>query len=373
MTDIDPLRSSRPAVPPDDASPPPPAKSSPAPLRTAAEIPTWPEAGGGHLARFVRAATSSGAAPHPVLAMGVEAPAPATTDRDTRAQRGLDAFRALATPTYHVPGEGDVPVPAPFRMPHTAQVPPPMRGDEVSARYASTEARVLAHQLELRALAAKLGVHDLYAVSIGHASPETVRRLTQGLIDAGRVPPPDGRTSTATRVRAMMCDYGLGFDCAGYVQRAFLAAHSVTRAQAGFAPGGAVESLGDLPAKGFTKVAPQDARPGDIVVLDAPPCDGPGHRLVVYDRRDLSTTEVASLSRHATGPALTPGRVSELHVDSSFGSGGLPDRGGVSRQAWYYDAGSKQWGHDVGGTVVFSPLPYYGDSLRGIYHFPEKP
>jgi cell wall-associated NlpC family hydrolase len=304
--------------------------------------------------------------------MGIEAPAPLEADRDTSAQRGLDAFRALASPTYHVPGEGDVTVAAPFRMPHAPQVASSTPVDAVTARYAATEARVVAHQPELRALATKLGVQDLYAVSIGHASPETVRRLTQGLIDAGRLPPSDGHTPTAVRVRTMMSDYGLGFDCAGYVQRAFLAARGLTRAQAGFASGTAVESLGDLPAKGFVKVAPESARPGDIVVLDAAPGGGPGHRLVVHDRREPSAAEVASLALRSNGVPLTPGRVSAIQVDSSFGSGGMPQVGGVGSRTWLYDAASQQWAPDTGGPLVFSSRPYYGDSLRGIYHFPGK-
>ena len=148
-------------------------------------------------------------------------------------------------------------------------------------------------------------MRDLSDVFIGHAPPDKVQTLTQALIDGGKLPPPGNGATTEQRIRTMMTDYGLGFDCAGYTQQAFLDARGVTRAEVRFASGARVEGLDNLPSQGFKKVAPEDARAGDIVVLDAP--SGPGHRLVVYDRRDLSADEVASLRGTAQGASLAGG------------------------------------------------------------------
>ena len=231
------------------------------------------------------------------------------------------------------------------------------------------EENVAAHRTELQALAAKLGIHDLFAVYIGHASPDTVKRLTQGLLDAGRLPPPDG-TPACDRIRTMMADYGLGFDCAGYTQQAFLSARGMTRHQVGFASGAEVESLSDLPSKGFARVAPENARPGDIVVLDAPGGSA-GHRLVVYARRELTAGEVADKAK-VSGLPLVAGKVVELTLDSSYGSGGDPTRGGVSQKTFVYDAESKTWQSHAAPTL-FRAAPYSGDTLRGVYHLPARP
>jgi cell wall-associated NlpC family hydrolase len=359
MNPIDPLRSRYidPTPTHDDTSPAPGPSKAPAPPRDPLQVAAaLPDTGGALLARAARAAAAP--QPHPVVAMGVEAN---VLPQDVRVQEGLEAFRVAATPTYRVPGEGDVTVPAPFRMPHEVPVSPGAPRDD--GPYATHERNTAAHQVELRSLAAKLGIPDLYAAHIGHASPETVRRLTQSLIDAGRLPPPDGKTSTAVRVRTMMADYGLGFDCAGYVQQAFLAAHGLTRPQAGFAAGARVESLNDLPAKAFHTVAPESARPGDIVVLDA---QGVGHRLIVYSTRVLSPEEVARLPQPSGAPPLVSGKVIQIEVDSSFGSGGDPGHGGVGRQAWNYDPASKTW-QSIATDGVFSRSPYHRDVLRGVY------
>jgi hypothetical protein len=317
------------------------------------EPPPGPDIDGAVLVRAAHAGS-----PRPLLAMGIEA-SPPSNDQDTVVQRRLDAFRESATPTYHLPGGTEVAVATPFRM----------------AGYPASEALVQANRAELAALVREHGMGPLYPFTIGRATPEQIQVLTQALVDRGRLPPSDGKLTPAERVRRMMTEYGLGCDCAGYTQQAFLAARGLTRAQAGFAPDRTGESLSSLPRPPFVRVAPGDARAGDIVVLDAPRGESVGHRLIVYDRRDASTEYLAGL--HGDEGDLTKlrsGRVSILQVDSSFGSGGDPQRGGVQRQTWLYDAASNQWGRvSADDHVVMTGLPYDGQHpLRGIFHYPEK-
>ncbi|MGH7296012.1 MAG: hypothetical protein ACRELB_13810, partial [Polyangiaceae bacterium] len=370
-------RSTAPAPPPDDddasrAHGPPLAARS-APPRDASELPTLPDTSAGLLARAVRAHTSGAAAAvkaststastgpatptsaRPVVAMGIPFDVVLADGRDAAVKRGLDAFREAATPTYHVPGEGDFKVAAAFRMPGC--------GDE----------RIVKHHqdTDLKAIAASQGVVPS-RLHFGRATPDQVRRVTQALIDAGKLPAPSADYPTApARIRKMMFDYGIGFDCAGYAQQAFLSARGLTRAQAGLASEPVGESLSKLRAP-FERVAPDTARPGDVVVLDPPTTSTAGHRAVVFDSRSLSADAVGLL-RSRSGAALVVGRVSVLTLDSSWGAGGNPSVGGVGRHSFYYDADSKKWASADGGPVVFSASPYGGDSLRAIYRYPVKP
>jgi hypothetical protein len=235
-----------------------------------------------------------------------------------------------------------------------------------------------ARQVELQAIGAKLGMPAgrVASVLVGRGTPEEVRRLTQALIDARKLPPPGWPDEPLRdRVRRMMCDYGIGFDCAGYVQQAFLAAHGIGRAQAGFAPAATNEALFDPSATGpFARVKPEKARPGDILVLGPPNGQVTGHRLLVFERHDLRSEEASTLvGKPEDLAALRSGRVSVFTVHSSFGSGGDPSRGGVGEQRWIYDAASNRWGRlsdDNRVRFTHSGLPYDGfHPLLGVYHY----
>jgi len=358
------------------ASPPPKL----APSRDVSELYDLPDANGVLLARAAKAATAPGA----VLAAGVPASDVANVDSAANpapaVQRGLDAFRAAATATYRLPDGTEVKVAAPFRMPapQERELSAEQKKDPISMRYAAQEGRVAQHQPELTARASKLGIRQdaLVALHFGRGTPEQVRALTQALLDAGKLPVGDGKPESAgTRVRQMMCDYGLGFDCAGYAQQAFLSARGLTPAQAGFADA-VHEGLFEPSSARFTRVSPENAGPGDLVVLGPPAREVSGHRAIVYDRRELTAAELQTLRCTPEDRAtLAAGRVTVLEVDSSWGSNAQPDKGGVQRHTWLYDATSGQWGTiDTGNNarVRLSALPYGNHPLHGIYHDTEN-
>jgi hypothetical protein len=274
----------------------------------------------------------------------------------------------------------DVAVAAPFRMTITIPLSEKDRKSRMMVEYEKQEQRVQSHSGDLETIAAKHGISAAqlkYVIQQGRGTPEQVRMLTQALIDGHKLPPPDGKQTPAQRVRQMMCDYGLGFDCAGYVQQAFLAARGLTRAQAGFAPSVSDEGLFAPAASGrFSRVAPQNARPGDVIVLAPPKGEAYGHRLVVYERHDMQPMEPRDWhGRVEDMETLRSGRISVFHVDSSWGSGADPQKGGVERLTWIYDATSNRWGRVHADNLVrftYSGLPYDGfHPLVGVYHYPE--
>jgi hypothetical protein len=346
-----------------------------------AVVPDPPELPDVHAALLVRAAQAAAAIDLATM----------LRDRGTPLQQRLQVFFDAAKPTYRVPvGDNEaveVEVAAPFRIAVTRDrnvQPPRGRSDPLveapRRRYEAQETTVRGHHDELQAIARRIGIPSVEEIVVGRGTPAQVQALTQALLYANKLPPPQPGESLEVRVRRMMCDYGIGFDCSGYVQRAFLSAHGVTRAQAGF---GKVinESLSGLSRPRFSRVAPEDSRPGDILSLGPPPLGTTGHRLIVFDAHEASPAELDRYSVHGAG-ALDE-HVTVLVVDSSFGSGGDPAKGGLERQTWLYEAASKRWGvvspARVEGTrefpenVTMASMPYDGvHPLIGVFHYSEK-
>jgi len=347
------------------------------------EIPQGPDTDG---AALVRAARAQAAAPKPLLAMGIDAPVVRMPDQDTAVQQRMEQFIARATPTYRLPaGEGraiEVAVATPFRMATKAEVRAG-ETDETTLRYAAQETSVEKHATELTSIVGKLGISPqaLGAIQAGRGTPSQIQGLTQALIDANKLPPATNGESDVVRVRRLMCEYGIGLDCAGYVQQALVAAHGITRAQAGLDPDMTNENLSHLSSPRFSRVPVEDARAGDVVALGPPPGSHEvGHRLIVFDRHDASPDEVARYCR--AGTSLDPSHLTVLSVDSSFGSGALPAKGGVQRQTWLYDG--KSWGTVIPAQaedgkvtperVAVHDQPYDGHHrLIGVYHYNESP
>ncbi len=355
----------------------PPAR--PAGARDLSELPDPPAADG---ARLVQAAKTA-PAPRLLLATGIAqgdltnvdsaaTPAPAT-------QRRLDAFRAAATPTYRLPDGTEVKVAAPFRMPSrdVGQLSAAEKKDETTLRYAITEGHVADHKAELAVVAGKVGIGagGLVALYNGRGTPEQVHAVTQELLKEGKLPPGDDRPA-GERVRRMMCDYGLGFDCAGYTQQAFLAARGITRAQAGFADPTNEGLFAPSPAH-FTRVAPENANAGDIVVLEPPTGESVGHRAIIADRHELTAPELQRLGCSRSDRALlAAGSVTVFEVDSSWGSSGKTQEGGVQRHTWLHDATTGLWATVTAGEagrVQLTAWPYGNHPLHGIYHYSGSP
>jgi hypothetical protein len=338
--------------------------SPPAVRRPDASLPRdLPDVDTGLMARAVRAAT-------------IRAPAPAVlhTDkpaRDMETQHRLDDFRDGATPAYRTPA-GDVTLPAPYR---TAKDPALLQDDGAAAGiYAKRERTVEANRPALLAVAASVGIapRDVTLVQMGRGSPEQIGRLTQALIDHGKLPakvvsfgdPPRVSADLPSRVRAMMADHGIGIDSAGYAQQALLVAHGLQRTQTGLGDPGS-ERLTNLASRGFARVRPEDARSGDVVAFRS------SERAIVYDRRDATETESAALR---TLPGFGAGRITTWTVDAASmprWSNASVDfvGGGVRRDTLWHDEATGQWARqDESGGVRVSPGPGpRGETLEGVY------
>jgi hypothetical protein len=270
-------------------------------------------------------------------------------------QNRLDAFRATATPLFHTP-EGDVQVSTPFRVP---------------PGYASHEAStVRPNDATVRAVAKTIGMPDseVTLVKQGRGTPGEVQRLTQGLIDSGRLPPATANSTLAGRVRQMMFDHGIGMDCAGYVHQAAVAAHPNARVGWRAAVN---EDLSGLSTRGMVRVPIGAAQAGDIIVLDAP-AGTYGHTVVVYDARTATPTDrhwlnaeardEAAIAPFAASPFL---RVFEL--DSSWGCDNQASKGGVQRVTWVEDQTTGRWlSIDSAREYRVTDTPY-GHAVGGVY------
>ena len=351
------------------------------------EVPQGPDTNGALLVRAARGgqATQVAATPRLLLALGVDAAAVRLPDQDTAVQKRMDSFFNRAVPTYRLPaGPGkaiEVAVATPFRMVGPTRAP--ANSDDAMLRSVVTEVAVRQNATELSTIAGKAGIDpgSLSAIKVGRGTPSQVHALTQALIDAQKLPAARDGESNTVRVRRMMCDYGIGFDCAGYTQQALLAAHGIARAQAGLDPAITNESLSNLSPAHFTRVAPEDARAGDVLALGPPDPLNVGHRVIVFDRHDASAEEVARFCGSHGGGSLDKGHLTVLSVDSSYGSGAHPANGGVQRQTWLYDG--KQWGTvfpahlenqtNIPERVQVHSLPYDGlHPLIGVYHYKGK-
>jgi hypothetical protein len=326
------------------ASSPPTSRPQPA-IRDASQIPdvshlTRPSSG---LPSPVAGAAPTGLSPAAALAI----------------QSRLDAFRATATPIYHTP-EGDAKVAAPFRL---------------EGGYPAHEAAVVqSTQATLRAVAKSIGMSDgeVAVIKAGRATPAQVQRLTQGLLDAGRLPPPTGNLTLEGRVRQMMFDHGIGLDCAGYARQAFIAAHPGASGVHWRAP--VNENLSGLAARGLVHLSMSDAQTGDLVVLKASKAEAYGHTLIVYDAHPATPADIHLLRPIATDPlvaviARSP-LLRVLVVDASWGCQGEAARGGVQQRTWFEDPVSGQWlSLEPGKEYSVGSLPY-AHPVDGVYRAP---
>jgi hypothetical protein len=217
-------------------------------------------------------------------------------------------------------------------------------------------------------------------VTSGKGTADEVRTLTQALIDRGAL----GALVTGsegTAIRKMMWEHGIGMDCSGYVFQAFLGA----RADAVGTPASpATYSIGSLdshqlPSKGLRKVAPSEARAGDLFIL----AGNPGHKTIVYSNREVVTGDqkasiggrvIPEAFLRAGFPAGYPATIRAIEVDSSWGAGeaGHPD-GGVKRELWVQNQANGLWGYwDNDGAFRVSKGPY-DHAIDGVYRGKGEP
>lgn len=276
-------------------------------------------------------------------------------------QQRLEAYFEQMSGPYAVRGQR-VAVSAAFRM-----------QNGMNQKSSATYLRRIAHVLP-RAEYQKL-VPSLGYVLSGKGTPEEVRRVTQALIDSPAFEP-YAKLPPRSAVRHMMWHYGVGMDCSGYVHSAFLYA----RGSAGGAAPAARYGLGSpldsglqrLPGPFFRKVAPPDARPGDVIKLTSV-TEPVGHKVIVtgHDVLDQKDPEYAAIAK---GLGSKPGaRIHVISVDSSWGAGGNPDNGGVQHERWAFDESSGRWGSVYQlGSGRFTAVPStqsgpYNHLLDGVF------
>lgn len=254
-------------------------------------------------------------------------------DRDTVVGRRLDALRDRFAGPYVVDGA-------------TVTARPMFRMNE-----GANERSAKAHAKELDVIAARARV-NVVMVRLGQGSPRDLVKITQALIDAGKLPPPPGEV--ATRIRRMQWEWGIGVDCAGYTYQAAVAASGVGAGQLGLKPPGFEDfrAMGD-PAKRFAKIDPTLARPGDVMTLDPQPPEKVGHNVIVRSHTTTGTLHV-------------------FEVDSSWGAGpDGADYGGFRRDTWTYDDATKLWtwtnNHVSPPTTEVSLDGPAGERFHGCY------
>jgi hypothetical protein len=288
-------------------------------------------------------------------------------DPPTAMQVALDAFMESAASPYRAEGR-TVQVAAFFRMNGGMHAVAP--ADE------STRDAILA-----RAGLAEEGA----MVKVGRGTLSEVQRAAQALIDAGKLEAGTPET-LCDRVRGMMWRYGVGIDCAGYAQRAFLDSRHADSKAFGLRRAD-YEDLQSLDTnRAFKRVDVEGARPGDLFILgpSGNPPRGPGHCLVVYSNKiaDTQTKELllARCGTQASGFIQGSQRLHVYQVDSSWGAG--PDGasyGGVRRETWLYDEVSRTWAYyspaqaSSGGSGFVSGSDPCDHPIRGVYRPRSEP
>jgi hypothetical protein len=314
-------------------------------------------------------------APPACGAEGARGPAHHAPEPPSAAQirERLDAFRDRAVGTYRTP-VGVALVHAPFRM----------DGGELSAE----DARAT------RDAARGLGMSEADATRIlfGRGRPEEIHGIAQALIDEGALPAAHAGESLADRVRRMMTEHGLGFDCAGYTGQALLASRGWSRPNSPLASVPLVnDDLSNLEGRGFVPTSLEDVRAGDIIALGPDSPGSSGHRVIVYAARDADDQDrgfLVDLARKSLTDADTrrdpreAGRarvrleqietfvrqpLEALVVDSSWGSHGYSQVGGLERHLWLHSRATDEWAWTDAFARVSVTRDPYEHPMRGAY------
>jgi len=237
-----------------------------------------------------------------------------------------------------------------------------------------------------RAAALQQAVHQCVW---GRPTPEELAKVTQALIDAGKLDevrkkfdamsPADFRRqhgsvplplSDAHAIQMLQWEYGLGMDCAGYVQQAFLDVHGGTRDTYKFQDIGNEVLYWLKGNPSFDReLTPVHAQPGDLIIMKPPKGDFAGHTVLVRDRHELTSAESGSLTN--LGAFRQPGDlVHRIEVHASWGAGqGNLDRGGVQSRVFLYNETSGKWADIEAGAVKPQSVgPYGGHPVEGVYH-----
>jgi hypothetical protein len=272
----------------------------------------------------------------------------------------LDAFLSQMRASYQIDGKSVRVAPA-FRSLHGDGLP------QMSKSRAAIQERL--GDAAFRAIAS-----HVVGATWTRGTPEDVRITTQALLDAGAgrdvLKDKPGLRSEQV-VRVVMSKYGIGFDCRGYVFRAFLHARgkgSASAPEKRYFDQGAGYAV--FQSESRLRRVSKDlaaARTGDIIHLE--PQAGRDHNVIVRSNevRDVPASgKVTVQGRRVPERFLTDGwpsgaraRVRVLTVDSSWGGGGDPLLGGAERRVWLHNDKNDLWGFwDRFGSFQVSAKPY---------------
>ena len=204
------------------------------------------------------------------------------------------------------------------------------------------------HLAELCRICARAKVDGaaVMAAALGRCTPAQLVKVTQALIDAGKLPPPPGPADE--RIRKMQWEWGVGVDCAGYTARAAQAVHgSAASSLIGNDKDYFAQMMRDRTH--FTKVALAEIRSGDIIHLNPPEPGSAGHNVIVHSHSIAGAVTRAELEKQAKGVSeffTGSGPFHVITVDSSWGAGEAGnDYGGFRRDTWIKDEASGDWGY----------------------------
>lgn len=284
----------------------------------------------------------------------VKSPHPRDAMKDVTMRARMDNFYERATAEYDVDGEKVLATPM-FRH----------------AKAGSPTAYISNLRKELAPVSKEMN-NAIGACAYGRGTPEQVKMVTQELIRHGKlqqfVDAYPGLSKTDA-IRKMQFHYGVGLDCAGYVQQAFLSAYGGSREKYGFKDIGN-ENLYNLDPSRFDKVQPKDVRPGDLIILKPPKWETSGHTTIVRDTKQLSKEERARY-KNMDGFAHPDDPVIAVEVEASWGAGadGNTEEGGVRRKTWLYNPQTGQWA-DISSQGEVKPSNEtgpYSHPMQGVY------
>jgi hypothetical protein len=221
-------------------------------------------------------------------------------------------------------------------------------------------------------------------VRSARGSSEEIRVVTQALIKDNALKDIRQSGSLEQDIQEMMFENRIGTDCAGYVQQAYLFARGAARSTAGLKPDIELENLGNLEHQGFARIDPSAAAPGDLVIMDPPSKNQPGHTIIVYSRREATADDKKELKDKLEAAGQRTDNSSFLadaatvyvfEFDSSWGSGGDPKSGGIQRRTFWYNPRTLEWAWTTDDIMTakkafVGDMPYW-HHLRGFYRGPS--
>jgi hypothetical protein len=203
----------------------------------------------------------------------------------------------------------------------------------------------------------------IHNAAYGRAKPAEVAKITQCLINAGELAKLRAKNTSLTDVqliRLLQREFGIGIDCGGYVQLAFIFAYTgsdndtpTVRNNLGLKERRGDENLGNLPSKHFEKIDKLDAQTGDLIIMNSRANDdGSIHTVIIVEH-------------------TKSGNVHKYLVDASWGFLYGDIASGISRRTFEFDTSTSEWTdiHPITGNKVFTNSigPYKGHPIKGFY------